>query len=136
MIKMKSYIKLYGPPIAEALKSLRKVAVDLPEVCVMDTALEASLGLGVYRGMGGVSGAGGQPDLGSVEMVMNYFGGPDEIPEERCGSIISRSGESVGEYDFYFEWFKKPTVSQIEDLIERIDKALEPLGTMYTITSK
>jgi hypothetical protein len=69
-------------------------------------------------------------------MVMSYFGGPDEISEERCGTIISKSGESVGEYDFYYEWFKKPNVTEIESLIEKIDEALTPLGVRYTITTK
>jgi hypothetical protein len=133
---MKSYIKLYGPPLADALKALRKLAIDFPEVCVMDNALESSLGLGSIRGPGGISGAGGQGTLGSVELVINYFGGPDEISKERCNTIISKSGESVGEYDFYYEWFKKPTVVQIEELIGKIDEALAPTGVRYTITSK
>jgi hypothetical protein len=131
---MKSYIKLYGPPIGEALKTLRKVAIDFPEVCVMDTALEASFGLGSVAGPGGISGAGGQSGLGSVEMVMNYFGG--DISEERCDTIISKSGERLGEYDFYYEWFQKPSVAQVEDLISKIDEALAPTGVKYTITTK
>ncbi len=131
---MKSYIKLYGPPINTALKTLRSVAVDLPEVCVMDTALEAELGFGSIVGPGGISGAGGQASLDSVQMVMSYFG--NEIPEERCDTIISKSGERLGEYDFYFEWFQKPTVAQIEDLISKIDEALTPTGVRYTITTK
>jgi hypothetical protein len=67
-------------------------------------------------------------------MVMNYFGG--DISEERCDTIISKSGESLGEYDFYYEWFKKPTVAQIQELIEKIDEALTPTKVKYTITTK
>ncbi len=133
---MKSYIKIYGPPIAEALKALRKVAIDFPEVCVMDTAIEATLGIGSYTSPGGLTDASGGGSLDSVEMVMNYFGGPEEISEERCDSIISKSGESVGQFDFYYEWFKKPTVAQIQSLIEKIDEALAPVGVKYTITTK
>ena len=127
---MKSYIKLYGPPIAAAVKALRNLAIDFPEVCVMDSALEASLGLG------SISSIGGQGSLDSVSMVMSYFGGPDEISEERCDTIISKSGESLGEFDFYYEWFQKPTISQIEDLILKIDEALGPVGVKYTITTR
>ena len=29
---MKSYIKIYGPPIEKAIKELKKVAVDLPTI--------------------------------------------------------------------------------------------------------
>jgi len=131
---MKSYIKIYGPPLGEALKVLRKVALDFPEVCVMDPALEASLGS--IRGIGGMYTESHGLARESVDMVMSYFGGPDEISEERCGTIISKSGESVGEYDFYYEWFKKPTVTEIESLIEKIDEELAPLGVRYTITTK
>ena len=34
---MKSYIKIYGPPIVKAVKALETVAVDMPEVCIMST---------------------------------------------------------------------------------------------------
>ena len=133
---MKSYIKIYGPPISEALKALRKVAIDFPEVCVMDTALEASLGISSYSSPGGLTGAGGGGGLGSIEMVMDHFGGAGEISKERCDTIISKSGESVGQFDFYYEWFQKPTVAQLESLIEKIDEALAPVGVKYTITTK
>lgn len=131
---MKSYIKLYGPPIGEALKALRSLAIDFPEVCVMDTALEASFGLGSIAGPGGIAGAGGQASMDSVQMVMSYFG--DDISEERCDTIVSKSGESLGEHDFYYEWFQKPTVQQVEDLISKIDEALAPIGVRYTMTTK
>jgi len=131
---MKSYIKLFGPPIGEALKVLRNLAIDFPEVCVMDTALEAQFGLGSIAGPGGISGAGGQASMDSVQMVMSFFG--DDIPEERCDTIVSKSGERLGEYDFYYEWFQKPTVQQVEDLISKIDEALAPIGVRYTMTTK
>ncbi len=132
---MKSYIKLYGPPIMEALQALREVALDFPEVCIMDTAIEATLGLGSLAGPGGVPGAGGMGgSQDSVDYVMSIFG--DDISEERCDTLISKSGESVGQYDFYYEWFKKPTVDQIETLIQKIDETLEPIGVRYTITTK
>ncbi|TRO52322.1 hypothetical protein E2P71_07890 [Candidatus Bathyarchaeota archaeon] len=124
---MKSYIKLYGPPLEVAIKVLRKIAVDFPEVCVMDPGIEAALSAPK------VSGGGSQ---NSISMVMDFFGGPEEISEERCGTILSKSRESVGKYDFYYEWFKKPSISQIEDLIEKIDEGLAPTGVRYTITTK
>lgn len=131
---MKSYIKIYGPPLKEALKSLRKVAVDFPEVCVMDQTISATLGLEDIRATG--SGAVvGQGQFDSPVSIMNYFDS-NELSEERCDTIISKSGESIGEYDFYYEWFTKPTISQIEDLIVKIDEALTPTGVRYTITTK
>jgi len=50
-----------------------------------------------------------------------------EISVKRCGKIISKSGEGLGEYDFFFEWFTKPTTDQVNELIEKIDEALAPL---------
>jgi hypothetical protein len=125
---MKSYIKIYGPPISKALSALRKVAVDTPEVCVMDSSIEST----VYDSSGSYMGS--SPD--GIAEVMTLFGGPDVINAERCDTIISKSGESVGQYDFYYEWFQKPSVSQLEDLISKIDEALTPVGVKYTITTK
>jgi len=114
---MKSYIKIYGPPVVKAVKALEKVAVDMPEVCIMST--EFAMGLPLQ----------GEP-------LMNYFGGPGSISEERCGTIISKSGETLGEYDFFFEWFKKPTMSELHSFMEEIDDALTEVGVRFTITTK
>jgi len=117
LIAMKSYIKIYGPPVVKAIKELEKVAIDMPEVCIMTQ--EFAIG----------------PPLGSGESLQNYFG-PDVISEERCNNIISESRESLGEYDFFFEWFKKPTRDELHMLIEKIDEALSDVGVRYSITTK
>jgi len=122
---MKSYVKLYGPPISEALVALRKVAVDFPEVCVMDAGIAAALDI--------PSGAGA---LDTMREVQTFFGGAGAISDERCDTIISKSGESLGANDFFYEWFQKPSVSQVEELIAKIDKALAPTGARYTLTTK
>lgn len=117
---MKSYVKIYGPPVLKAIKTLEKIAIDMPEVCIMDTVIEAS-----------------PPQiLSDDDSVSNYFGGITEIPKRRCSKIISKSGEKVGEYDFYFEWFKTPNQEDLNGLIEKIDNALLPLGCRYSITTK
>jgi hypothetical protein len=125
---MKSYIKIYGPPMLKALKALEKVAIGLPEVCIMNTTIETASAPAMHDS--------DESALGSLGGIMSYFGGPEMITEERCDTIISKSGESLGEYDFYFEWFKKPSMNEIMDLIERIDEALADVGVKYTITSK
>lgn len=116
---MKSYIKVFGPPILKAVKKLEAVAVGFPEVCIMDTAIAA-----------------GGPQFSTPEGIADFFGGAGDITVERCSSIISKSGESLGEYDFYFEWFVDPSTDQLNALIEKIDMALKPLKCMYTITTK
>lgn len=120
-----SYIKLYGPPIYEAIKNLEKIATEMPEVCIMDTIII------------------GTPELASPPYdagesnIFNYFRGVNnEIEVERCNNIISESGQKLGEHDFFFEWFTKPSMDQLNDLIKKVDKALEPLGCRYTIITK
>ena len=124
---MKSYIKIFGPPIYETIKALEKIAVDMPEVCIMSTPIEVSLGVT----LGPSSGFGGFDDAMSIN---RYFG--SEMPEERCDNIISKSGESLGDHDFFFEWFKNPSMEEIMMLIEKVDKAVTETGANYTITTK
>jgi hypothetical protein len=39
---MKSYVRIYGPPLLKAIRALEKIAVNMPEVCIMDTMIESS----------------------------------------------------------------------------------------------
>jgi len=127
---MISYIKLYGPPVYDAIKALEKIAIDMPEVCIMDTVIAASIpmAVGTDDRMGGTSLIPGG--------VYNYFLELDEITRERCDKIINKSGEELGEYDFFFKWFTKPNMEQMNTLIQKIDKALAPTGVRYSITTK
>lgn len=74
---------------------------------------------------------------GLARDVGGYFSSAGvTIPVERCESIISEFGESLGDYDFFFEWQELPSPDQLQGLVEKIDEALVPLGCFYTITSK
>jgi hypothetical protein len=115
---MKSYIKIYGPPVLKSLRALEALAIDTPEVCIMDTIMVQEL-----------------PQLSQADAVMDFFSHAGEITVERCDNIISKSGGELGEHDFYFEWFVPPTQDQINDLIQKVDDALAPLGARYTITT-
>jgi len=116
---LKSYIKIYGPPFVKAIRALEKVAVETPEVCIMDTVILKGLPRNLASDVGGYFSSAGVA-----------------IPMERCKNIISKSRESLGEHDFFFEWLKSPSVDQFYNLIERIDEALTPLKCYYTITTK
>ena len=129
---MKSYVKIYGPPLGKAIKALRKVAIETPEVCIMDMGIAATLDVPSIGGSTMSDGA----SLDSLDGIQTFFGGASSISEERCDTIISKSGESLGEYDFFYEWFQKPSVSEVEDLISKIDKALKPVKVRYTLTTK
>jgi hypothetical protein len=120
---MKSYIKIYGPPLLKTIKVLEKVAIGLPEVCVWNTVMASSR---LFTSSG----------IFSDNDVRAYFSSADEMPERRCSTIISKSGESIGEYDFFFEWFKEPTMEELNNFIEKIDEALAPLNVRYALVTK
>ena len=118
-----SYVRIYGPPIMKAIRELEKLAVDMPETCIMNTILANAPQLNTY--------------LNDPGATQEYFGAiPIDVKVERCGNIISRSGDLLGEFDFFFEWFPEPTQEQVNDLIEAIDEKLAPLGCKYTLTTK
>ena len=58
------------------------------------------------------------------------------INRERCESIFSQSGSSLGDYDFFFEWTKQITSAEYEEFLERVDEKLAPLGCYYSIMNK
>jgi hypothetical protein len=123
---MRSFIKIYGPPIYGAIKALERIAIDMPEVCIMDKILEFK----------------GEKPLTEDEAMAYFYAGQakpakvEEVLKERCHRMISKSGVKLGEYDFYFEWFETPDPEQLNKLIQKIDDALTPLGCRYTITTK
>jgi hypothetical protein len=129
---MRSYIKIYGPPVLEAIKTLEKIAINMPDVCIMDYVIARDISKSIAQELdfGNVSAEGGS--------VPGFFMQRTGVvlPVERCHSIISKHGQKLGEYDFFFEWFEKPETSQLNELIRKIDAALKPLGCLYTITTK
>lgn len=135
---MKSFIKIYGPPFLEAIRALEKLAVNLDDICIMDTVILRDIAPEFAREFGGrrTSVQRGEPILyqGWVSNYYQSFG--VSVPVERCKTLISTSGESLGEYDFFFEWMKKPSVKQMQMLLEKIDEALSGLGCLYTMTMK
>jgi hypothetical protein len=118
---MRSYIKIYGPPVYEAIRALEKLAFDVPEVTIMDTIIEFESDF-----------------IGDEDAMLAYFSAiPElEVTKTRSVKIISRSGARTGDYDFYFEWAIKPSMGQLNALIMKIDDALKSLGCKYTITTR
>ena len=119
---MKSYVKIYGPPLLKAIKALEKIAVTMPEVCIWDIHMAASSSF--------------RSQSFSSDEVRTFFHDVGEVPTKRCSTIISKSGQSIGEHDFFFEWFKDPTMDELNNLIGKIDEALTPLGCKYTLITK
>jgi len=143
---MKSYIKIFGPPTLTVIKALEKIAVEMPEVCIMNQTFVKGMTPTIAKDIGLIptSKLLSMPDpwttesrsQWTTESVYNYFSSSGiPVSYERCINIISKSSETLGEYNFFFEWSKKPSISQMEELIEKIDKELISLGCLYTITN-
>ena len=118
--KMKSYIKIYGPPLLEALRELTKVADEMPEIPYHYHYIFGFLPVGKST-----TAPWSENPLGLGEKYVAKY-----------KTAVSNSGYTLGEYDFFFEWQEDPDPELICTLIEKIDKALKPLGCKYTITTK
>jgi hypothetical protein len=136
----RTYVKILGPPIIGPIKELEKIAIKKDNICIMDFALINQLSSAQAADIGGSVGplTSTQWVNPSTPMItMKYFersGIPITI--ERCKNIISRSGESLGDNDFFFEWLKKPSFEEMNRLIEEMDEALAPYHCLYTIYNK
>jgi hypothetical protein len=133
---MRTYIKLFGPPTSKALKELEKIAVQMPEVCIMETTFIKDLPSSLAHDIGGAPTESLRVEP-YYQRVGGYFRSRGvEISVERCNNIISDSKHLLGDYDFFFEWFQEPNAEQVIDLIKKIDEALTPTGCLYTLTTK
>ena len=104
----------------------------MPEVCVMDHIIRRDLAPIIADDLGGSEFK--THDFAISGFFMERTG--VLVPVKRCSNIISNHGAKLGEYDFFFEWRKEPTSSQVDDLISKIDKAFKKIGCHYTITTK
>ncbi len=137
---MRSFIKIYGPPVLDAIRALEGIAIDVPDVCIMNMVISHEIPRFISRDIGGESAPYSRSptqDPFLSDWSRNYFGSKGmAIPVERCSNIISRSGVSLGDYDFYFEWNGDPESDRLHQLIEEIDTKLAPLGCRYKLTTK
>lgn len=127
----RSYIKLYGPPIMKGIRALEKVAVEMSRETTVrfydvfvPTVTPDMMASGEYREAWAGYVAGIPVDV-SMPMAI----------EERV-KLISSAADTLGEYDFFFEWGEEPTKDQVLGLIEKIDEALAECGCNYTVVTK
>jgi len=121
---VRSYVKIYGPPVVKAIKALEAVAVDMSSA----TDLKFSHKCIPYPSQ-----------TTTVTKDWNQYKKNMERTYVECYEpvrLISQSHELLGEHDFFLEWAEKPKMAQIEDLLGRIDSALKGLGCYYTLTTK
>lgn len=117
---MKTYVKIYGPPLGEALDELQKIAGEMPKIShyhFLVGYVGAPVGLGV---VGEAYPSPRVPDVG----------------EKVTHPLISKSGHTLGDHDFFFEWKDEPTWKEMRELISKIDKAFTQLGCKYALTTK
>jgi hypothetical protein len=120
----KSYVRIYGPPLMKAIKTLEGVAVEMAKKtevkfrhkCVpYPTRMQSD-----------------KNDWNSYLKGMQKTYKDCYEPEK----LISDASMTLGDYDFVFEWTSKPSLKKIEDLIEKVDEALAEVGVMYTMTTE
>lgn len=125
----RSYIKIYGPPILKGIRALQKIAVEMSKETTVrfydayvPTFTPDVMATGDYR-----------------TAYEEYLRGIDvslPITTEERVKLISRASDTLGEYDFFFEWGEEPKKAQVLELVEKIDEALAECGCTYTIVTK
>ena len=121
---VRSFVKLYGPPLLRSIKALEGVAVD------MSKAVDVKFSNRCIPYPRARQADSSDWDSYLDNMKKMYVDCYQPV------RLISKAQEMLGEYDFFFEWAEKPTVKQIEDLLGKIDDALEGKGSYYTITTR
>lgn len=120
----KTYIRIFGPPLLKAIKALEGVAVDMSKA----TEVKFSHKCVPYP-----------TRLQSDKRDWNNYLKNLRNTYTDCyepQKIISDASMTLGEYDFMFEWTEKPTMKNIQGLIEKIDGSLGDLGVYYSLTTE
>ncbi len=120
----RSYVKIYGPPVMKAIKALEGVAVEMSKA----TDVKFSHKCLPYPDRYQSNTKDWNQYLNNMERM--YVDCYEPV------KLISESHQLLGEYDFFYEWTEEPKMAQIEELLEKIDGALEGLGCSYTLTTK
>jgi hypothetical protein len=121
---VRSNVKIYGPPLMKAIKALEATAVEMSKT----TALKFSHTRIPYP----TRMQGNTKDWNEYlkNMERTYVDCYEPV------KLISDFKQLLGEYDFFFEWTEEPTMARIEELLEKIDAALEGLGCYYKLTTE
>jgi hypothetical protein len=137
-IHFRSFIKIFGPPIMEAIKNLEKIAAKMPEVTTLDSITDPSIPSFIALDIGASSyRLNGSADRSYDVWSRRYANSRGvTLPRSKPEKVFDKSGANMGEQDFFFEWVKKPTLEDVKKLIQAIDESFIPLGCRYSITTK
>lgn len=121
----KTYVRIYGPPLLKALKTLEGVAVEMSK----SSEVKFSHKCVPYP-------TRMQSDKNDWESYLkNLQNTYTDCYEPQ--KIISDASMTLGEYDFVFEWAeKKASMKKVQGLIEKIDGALGDLGVLYSLKTE
>lgn len=119
-----SYVRIYGPPLLKAIRALEGVAVEMSN----KTEVKFSHKCVPYPTRLQADRTDWNTYLQNLQKTYTDCYEPEKI--------ISDASMTLGDYDFVFEWASKPSITQIEDLIEKVDKALGKVGVLYTLTTE
>lgn len=121
---VKSYVRIYGPPLLKAIRALEGVAVEMSN----KTQVKFSHKCVPYPNR-----------LQSDKNDWNTYLRNLQNTYKDCyepEKIISEASMTLGDHDFVFEWTSKPSLAQIEELINKIDAVLGEVGVQYTLTTE
>ena len=121
---VKSYIRIYGPPLLKAIKVLEGVAVDMSN----KTEVKFSHKCVPYPTRLQSDKTDWNAYLKNMQKTYTDCYEPEKI--------LSDASMTLGDYDFVFEWTSKPSIAKIEDLIAVVDAALAEVGVLYTMTTE
>ena len=121
---VRSFVRIYGPPVLEAIDALESVAVEVSKT----TGIKFSHTCIPYPERLQSNKTDWESFLKKMQDI--YVDCYEPL------KLISDSSYMLGEYDFFFEWDDKPSLVEIRGLIGRIDEALKGMGCMYTTTTK
>ena len=135
---MITFLKIIGPPIGEAIKALEKLSINNPKVCIMDSFIVRDVPRSAAKGLPGTRlDVYKSFSAQRANFALRYFQASNiVVDQERCESIISDSGVELGEYDFYFEWFKEPSNEELGEVLNKVDQIFFDLGCRYTVYHK
>ncbi|MCW4051562.1 MAG: hypothetical protein NWE89_17720 [Candidatus Bathyarchaeota archaeon] len=121
---VKTYVRIYGPPLMKAIKSLEGVAVE------MSKAVEVKFSHKCIPYPTRMQSDKNDWNNYLKQMKNTYR---DCYEPQK---IISDASMTLGDYDFVFEWTEKPGMKKVQNLIKKIDDALTGVGVHYTMTTE
>lgn len=147
---VKSYIKLYGPPVYDGLRELEKIAIEITSqvpvayyhACLPQSIIDSWQGPTDREELTDKDGAtmGSYYDATMQKYFKTYSDECEylfnELKKEKKDKLISNAGHMLGEYDFFFEWLEEPKEEEIYNLIKKIDDSLKKLNLRYSIVTK